>query len=233
LARFQKTSIAGDSRGGNRPSAILEPELGGEIALRHASADHGSGVAQLTVPRRQGTSGVSLAARPHAALQVADFERVEDYLRAYLEDERFRSIHPLACGRWIVAWEMLWCADTRAKVLAVGHRAREAMQAFASSLLEQCIPTELDALWPQEFAAGSPGPDPLDGLLAVIGAYGQELAEERHGLLLRLLDHWRALLDRVQRHEGRLVDGRLSWEDGRRLVLFTALVMVETDRSFD
>jgi hypothetical protein len=216
-----------------RQSAILEPELGGEIVIRHATGEHGAGLAQLTVPRRRGSSGVVLEARPQAALQVAEFERVEDYLRAYLEDERFRSIHPLACGRWVVAWEMLWCADTRAKVLAVGHRAREAMQAFASSLLEQWIPTELDAHWPQELAAGSPGPNPLDGLLRVIGAYGQELAEERHGLLLRLLDHWRALLDQVQRHERQLADERLSWEDGRRLVLFTALVMVETDRSFD
>ena len=232
MARFQKTSIPADSGGVNRPSAILEPELGGEIAVRHATGDHGSGVAQLG-PRRRGDPGVMLEARPQPALQVAEFEHVEDYLRAYLEDERFRSIHPLACGRWIVAWEMLWCADTRAKVLAVGHRAREAMQAFASSLLEQCIPTELDPLWPQELTAGSPGPNPVDGLLSVIGAYGQELAEERHGLLLRLLDHWRALLDRVQRHERLLADERLSWEDGRRLVLFTALVMVETDRSFD
>jgi hypothetical protein len=137
---------------------------------------------------------------------------VEDYLRAYLEDERFRSTHPLACGRWIVAWEMLWCADSRTKVIAVGQRAREAMHAFSISLR----------------------PDPVDGVAGVVGAYREQLGDERSELLGGLLEHWRALAESVSRHEHGMPAGaeRLRWEDGRRLALFTALVMVEIDRSF-
>jgi hypothetical protein len=49
-----------------------------------------------------------------------------------------------------------------------------------------------------------------------------------------LLEPWRALGEKLQRHEqgAQPPDERLRWEDGRRLVLLTALAMVEFDRSF-
>jgi hypothetical protein len=214
---------------------MLEPQLEGEIAIRRQPDLDVRGPAQLDMPTRAiGSNAPSSPGREQSSVRVVDFERIEDYLRAYLEDERFRSTHPLACGRWVVAWEMLWCADSRAKVTAVGQRARDALQAFATSLLERCTPLAMDPHWPDLLADGSRRPDPLDGLTSVTDAYREQLGEQRSELLRGLLENWRALVESLSRHE----DGsqppaeRLRWEDGRRVVLLTALVMVEIDRSF-
>ena len=127
---------------------------------------------------------------------------------------------------------MLWCADSRAKVISIAWRARDAMDAFSTSLLERCAPLAMDPHWPDLLADSSTRPDPLDGLASVTDAYRDELGAQRSELLGGLLEHWGALLQSVRRHEQRsqTPGERLHWEDGRRLVLFTALVMVEIDR---
>jgi hypothetical protein len=215
---------------------LLEPQLDGGIDARRMLAGSArSGTAQLTLPRAQTAEEARPRAHPsEPRVELEDFERIEDYLRAYLESERFRSTHPIACGRWIVAWEMLWCADSRAKVLALGQRARDAMQAFSASMLELCTPLAMDSRWPELLAEGSRRSDPLDGLISVTETYRQQLGEERYGLLCGLLESWVALHETLRSHEqaSQQADRRLRWEDGRRLVLLTALVMVETDRSF-
>jgi hypothetical protein len=221
----------------SRSFATLEPQLEGEIAIRrrHEPAAGSQRLEPGAAPR---AAAAALSPAPQAPPGVGEFERIEDYLRSYLEDERFRSTHPLACGRWIVSWEMLWCADSRAKVIAVGQRAREAMQAFDASLLEACAPLAMDPQWPEllteRVRRGGTLEDTIAGVAGVVGAYGEQLGEERCALLGRLLEHWRALAENVQRHEHAWCPAgeRLRWEDGRRLVLFTALVMVEVDRGF-
>jgi hypothetical protein len=233
VERFPRTPEPPDPPRERRSPTLHEPEFGGEIAVhRQAAGARGAALAQLTIPAAP--ADASAPAAPEApAVHPEDFEGIEDYLRAYLEDQRFRSAHPLACGRWVVAWEMLWCADSKAKVIDVGHRACDAMAAFSSSLIELCTPLAMDAQWPELLTGVAPPQEPLEGLLTVTEAYRQQLGEERFGLLHALVGQWRGLLERVLRHEDApAVDERLTWEDGRRLVLFTALVMVETDRSF-
>lgn len=236
MARVQNTPARAGDRLTDHLPPILEPELEGEIAARRQLVREGArGVRAHTIPGPAGpTEGSSRAAVAPDLVEVGEFERIEDYLRAYLEGERFRSAHPLACGRWVVAWEMLWCAESRAKVIAVGHRASAAMQAFTASMLERCMAMAMDPNWPELLAGAPQRSEPEEGLLTITEAYRRELGEERFMLLRSLLDDWPALLERVQRHEhGSPAGGeRLRWEDGRRLVLFTALVMVETDRSF-
>jgi ribosomal protein S15P/S13E len=233
VARLQKTPVAADSTGVSPFAAFLEPQLEGEIAIHRRHAGAASLQRLETAARPPGA--IPAPAPPQAAPPAAeDFERIEDYLRSYLEDEHFRMTHPLACGRWIVSWEMLWCADSRAKVIAVGQRAREAMQAFGSSLLEACAPLAMDPRWPELLAERATRGDLLDAVGGVLDAYGEQLGSERSELLAGLLEHWRALAEHVRRHEQdqQAAAGRLRWEDGRRLVLLTALVMVEVDRSF-
>jgi hypothetical protein len=233
VARLQKTPVAADSTEVSPFAVFLEPQLEGEIAIRrrHAGAA-GLQRVETAVPAPAAMPAPTPARPAPPALE--DFERIEDYLRSYLEDERFRTTHPLACGRWIVAWEMLWCADSRAKVIAVGQRACEAMQAFGSSLLEACAPLPMDPRWPELLTERGTRAAPLDAVGGVLGAYGEQLGSERSELLAGLLEHWHTLAEHVSRHEQDLqaAAGRLRWEDGRRLVLFTALVMVEVDRSF-
>jgi hypothetical protein len=236
VARLQNISTRAGEPGANRSLPILEPELEGEIAARsRLEVDRAAGATQASI---LGSAGAAQASSPagvaSAPVEVGGFERIEDYLRAYLEGERFRSSHALACGRWVVAWEMLWCADTRAKVIAVGQRARTAMLAFSSSMVERCAPLAIDANWPELLAGAPRRPEPVDGLMTITQAHRRELGEERFEILQSLTADWRSLLESVERHDraSRPVGERLRWEDGRRLVLFTGLVMVETDRSF-
>jgi hypothetical protein len=166
-------------------------------------------------------------------LRVEDFERIEDYLRSCVEGERFRSTYPLACGRWLEAWEMLWGADSKEKVIAVGGLAREAMREFARSLAAWHGPAA--GTLEERRGPGARNPDSaatLELLSAVIEMYRERLGESRCGFLDALLDYWRALNEVVRRHEEGAGEGleRLRWEDGRRAVVFTALVMVELDR---
>ena len=214
--------------------AILERQLEDEIGVRRQSpGEHRASAAAFEIPGERTAAGPP-EPRADSPIRVADHVRIEDYLRAYLEDQRFRSAHPLACGRWIVAWEMLWCADSRAKVIAVGRRAADAMQAFSLSMHERCMPLTMDSHWPDVLADGSQRPEPLDSLASITDAYGEQLGPGRSQLLQELFERWRALSEKLRRHEqgSQPPDQRLRWEDGRRLVLFTALVIVEFDRSF-
>jgi hypothetical protein len=213
----------------NESVAILEWPPEGEVELgQQTPRGQAARAAAFEMPGRR--SAADAGGGADSPPRAADHVLLEDYLRAYLEDQRFRSAHPLGRGRWVVAWEMLWCADSRAKVIAVGQRARTGMQAFSVSMLERCMPLVMDSHWPQE----SQGTGPLDGLASIAEAYAEQLGPGRRQLLLDLLGPWGALSDKLQRHEqgSQPPDERLHWEDGRRLVLFTALVMVEFDRSF-
>jgi hypothetical protein len=233
MARFQNTPIPADPAAVHESVAILEWPPEGEVELgQQPPGGQAARAAAFEMPGRR--TADDAGGRADSPLRAADHVHIEDYLRAYLEDQRFRSVHPLACGRWVVAWEMLWCADSRAKVIAVGQRARAGMRAFSVSMLERCMPLAMGSRWPDVLDERSQGPGPLDGLASIRQAYGEQLGPGRSQLLLDLFGAWRDLSEKLQRHEqgSQPPDERLRWEDGRRLVLFTALVMVEFDRCF-
>ena len=157
-------------------------------------------------------------------LRVEDFDRVEDYLRAYLADQRFRSAYPAAYERWSEAATMLYGAGSKEGILAAGRKAREAIQEFARILA--------DSRGGAVSTPDSAGAE-ADLLSSLIETYRPQLAESRCELLKSLLAYWRGLEEAVHRHERPAQDAGepLRWEDGRRIVVFTALVMVEVDRS--
>ena len=161
------------------------------------------------------------ATRP--TVRIEDFERVEDYLRAYLEDERFASRYPSALDCWSDAWAMLWRADTRAKVIAATHEGCEAVREFACALAEWHVP----------HTARPKAAETLTRLSALVEMYRPQLGDDRCDLLQALFDYWEALCKVVQRHEDRAqrITERLRWEDGRRVVVLAALLMIELDRS--
>jgi hypothetical protein len=234
VARLQQTPIPADPAEVSESVAIVEAQREGEIAIRRQlPGERGARPAAVEIPGERMAAGAP-APRADSPIRSADHARIEEYLRAYLEDERFRSAHPLACGRWIVAWEMLWCADSRSKVIAVGQRASDAMHAFSASMQQRCMPFAMDSHLPDPLVDGSQRPGPLNGLASITDAYGEQLGARRSQLLREMFEPWRALSGKLQRHEqgSQPPDERLRWEDGRRLVLFTALVMVEFDRSF-
>lgn len=144
-------------------------------------------------------------------------ERVEGKLRTYLIAEDFERRHPASVAKWKQAEVLLWSSDSAPQLTTIGHLCREAMQDFATESL---------------------GPVPNDGtdqniqhtVNRVRDAINARLASDSvREFAEALLIYWKALNGLVQRQEHRAAE--LSWEDARRVVFQTLVVMYEIDRA--
>jgi hypothetical protein len=150
-------------------------------------------------------------------------EQVETEIRSYLQADSFRAAHPTAYSRWAEAVDLLWSADSERELSTIGHKCREAIQEFTTSLVDRDRPDPVN----QDKAMTR------DRLSAVLNAHRPQLGETRSALLDAMFGYWRALGDVVQRqeHAGQREREPLDWEDGRRVVFQTAVVMFEIDRA--
>jgi hypothetical protein len=168
---------------------------------------------------------------PHGLQYYEDLKRrsgepasqIEDEVHKYLDAERFRSAYPVAYSRWKAAADLLWAADSERELSTIGHKCREAIQEFATALVEKYQPPDvnLDKAMTRE------------RLSAVIDTRRAGLGMARSGLLDALFGYWRAAGNLVQRqeHAGQREGEPLVWEDGRRVVFQTAILMFEIDKS--
>jgi hypothetical protein len=145
--------------------------------------------------------------------------RQETNLRSLIEAGAFRRDSPMAYARWAEAEALLWTADSRREFTTIGHKAREAIQEFATELIAKYQPPNAD-------------PDPAlvnRRLGAVIAAQLPELGEARAAHLRALGDYSEATLGLIQRqeHGGQKEGHALTWQDARRVVLHSAVVMCE------
>jgi hypothetical protein len=150
-------------------------------------------------------------------------EVVEKEVRLYLDADAFRTSYQGAYDRWRQAQEELWGAENEAQFTKVGHICREAMQAFASELAERVRITGVPA-------------DPartVDRIRAVVDKTAEGRGEKYQAFLSALLPYWGTVSDLVQRQEhGAQKEGEpLTWEDARRVVFQTAIVMFEIARA--
>lgn len=135
--------------------------------------------------------------------------------------DEFRRRHPRAIEKWESAERALWSSDSQTKLTSIGHMCREALQAFATESLG---------------LVGDPDADPdvqhpVSRMRTVIN--GRTQSEALRHLSDALLAYWGAFNDVVQRQEhGAAKEGEgISWEDGRRVVFQTLVVMHEVDRT--
>jgi hypothetical protein len=145
--------------------------------------------------------------------------RQEEGLRALLESDELRTMTPAAYEKWTEAERLLWPANSDKEFSTIGHKLREALQDFASALVEVHQPPEVN-------------PDTtktLDRLSAVIKQHHPGLGERRLRLFNALFGYWRVTIELIQRqeHGGQKEGEPLEWEDGRRAVFQTAVVMTE------
>lgn len=150
---------------------------------------------------------------------------VEDDLRSYLDSELFRTRYDAAYRSFAEAERLLWGPDSHDQLTAVGHHAREALQAFATALVGRHQPPEVN-------------PNPtytLDRLSAVVQMHRPTLGDRRSDFLNALFGYWREVVNLAQRqeHGGQKEGEPLVWEDARRVVLHTAVVMIEVARTLD
>jgi hypothetical protein len=151
--------------------------------------------------------------------QLAPAERTEEQARRLLDGEAFRAAYPAGYARWSEAEKLLWSADSERDFTTVGHKAREAMQEFATELIEQHQPNEFDtnpAFVKRRFGA-------------VIAMYRPSLGKKRATVLEALGDYAEATCDVIERqeHGGQKEGHELMWDDARRVVLNVAVVLSE------
>jgi hypothetical protein len=145
---------------------------------------------------------------------------VENEIRYYLASDQFRSSFHEAYERWRQAEDELWIADDEAQFTRIGHICREAMQAFASSLTTAAQVT------------GVPD-DPAKTVARIRAVLRAAYSGRRAAFFDALLAYWGAVSDLVQRqeHGAQKAGEPLAWEDARRVVFQTAVVMYEVARA--
>lgn len=150
-------------------------------------------------------------------------ERVESYVENSLNAEQFRKKYPHAYEKWQRAEASLWREDWETQLTNIGHDCREAIQKFAETLINQ---SQLQQEYPDQNKD-------IGRIKAVIEQRKENLSHREKKFLDGLVDYWKALSGLVQRQEHGIqdIDRSLTWEDGRRVVFQTAIVMFEVDRS--
>jgi hypothetical protein len=209
LVRVMEGDFLQGPRGSQRTvllADIEELELAG-LLRRQGEYDYVTTPAarRLYVEQREGES--------------APAESAEREVRSYLDGATFASAYPGAHGFWAQAQTLLWGADSEQELTTVGHKAREAMQAFASELVDRYQPDGID-------------PDPARvnrRVGAVIATMLPNVSDARGNLLRALGDYSEAAMALIQRQEhGAQKEGEpLNWTDARRVVLSVAMVMFE------
>jgi hypothetical protein len=148
-------------------------------------------------------------------------ERIQSAVRSYLNAQDFQGKYSEAFGKWSSAEDLLWRADTNQQLTTIGHLCREAVQEFANVLVEHFQPPGVTEDKSKTIAR----------LKAVLGYRARETGSTVKPFLESLLRYWRRVNDLIQRQEhGAQKEGeKLVWEDGRRVVFHTAIVMFEID----
>lgn len=139
--------------------------------------------------------------------------------RDFVETESFRHRHEAAIAKWEEAERLLWSAESQDAATTIGHLCREAMQLFANGLTQA---TNVAA-----------DPDAQKTVSRVRSLLGERMAAgARKALADALIAYWGTVADLTQRQEHGAQRERapLTWEDSRRVVTQTLMVMYELDR---
>ncbi len=205
------------------PSDTLKIFIGDLEILAHADL-----VNSTTLPGRGSPNNVYVlplgyAYYEHMKREAGQpLEHVEISVRNYLSVERFRQKYPVAYQKWAEAEDMLWSSDSERQLTMIGHLCREAVQEFATHLVEQYKLTDVQDKTKT-----------VDRIRAVLNHCKGNLGDKEGACLAALVTYWKTVIDLIQReeHGGQKEGSQLVWEDGRRVVFQTAVVMFEIDCS--
>lgn len=148
-------------------------------------------------------------------------ERTEAIPRRYIDNDTFKNAHPEAYTKWAQAEDELWGEDRETRLTSVGHLCREAMQAFATSLVKMRNINDVQN-------------NPANTVARLRAALEtSSVAETDRAFLDALVVYWGTVSDLVQRleHGAQRERTPLQWKDASRLVFQTLSVMYEVDQS--
>jgi len=149
-------------------------------------------------------------------------QRIQSDIRDYVNASSFVAKYDRAHKKWADAEAMLWSTDSPYQLSTVGHLCREAMQEFATALVNKFRPSVVN----------SNKASTVDRIKAVLKEKKNFGSREKQ-FLDALVAYWGAVSDLVQRqeHGAQKEGGNLVWEDGRRVVFQTAMIMLEIDHA--
>jgi hypothetical protein len=181
------------------------------------------------IPGQHGARLFDVSPRGFSAYQAikhrsgAPVQQLEEELMRYLDAAVFQQRYLAAHRKWSEAAQKLWSSDSEQQLTMIGHLCREAMQAFATALVERHEPLAVDQDRAHDVAR----------VRAVLNQRATKLGTTVAPFLDAILAYWGTVSDLAQRQEhGSQKEGRpLVWEDGRRVVFQTAVVMFEIDRA--
>jgi len=140
-----------------------------------------------------------------------------------LAAHEFKLRYPDAYDKWASAEDLLWKTDSEQQLTTIGHLCREAVQKFATALVAHYQPSNVTEDKAKTIAR----------VKAVLDMQGAKMGTREKRFLEALLSYWGTVNDLIQRQEhGAQKEGQqLVWEDGRRIVFQTAVVMFEIDKA--
>lgn len=150
-------------------------------------------------------------------------KNIVDDIKSYIDSNNFQKKYPEAYREWFDASTILWKADSEKLQTTIGHHCREAIQEFASTLVSQHNPPDVDQNKAHD----------INRIKAVLTHHGSHLGNTEKDFLVALLEYWKTISALIQRqeHGGQREKENLVWEDGRRIVFQTVIVMYEVDRA--
>jgi hypothetical protein len=153
----------------------------------------------------------------------APAEAVEEEMSKFIRSREFATRYPAAYGKWLDAQNALWSKQTASRSTEIGHLCREALQEFAAGLVERFHVENADPNKAHSVAR----------VRAVIHSLKEPLGETVCAFLDSLLDYWGCAQDLAQRQVHRATEEHeeVVWEDARRVVFQTLIVMYEVDKT--
>jgi hypothetical protein len=226
----RKEFLAVRSRGG---SYLIHPSLPeGEIEFYSPDLQTliGEGLIQVTGFNQQGEVSIfdilpkGFLYYKYLKEQIGEpVEQIEEIVRSYIDAHTFQKEFPKAYEKWAEAESLLWETETSMQLTKIGHLCREAIQEFMDVLYTQVDP-------PGEHIPKTKTKNRLSKIIEVKSEQFGKTKKEFLGVLYNYWDVVNALVQKEE-HGAQKEKIQLVWEDGRRVVFQTMVLMYEVSQS--
>lgn len=150
-------------------------------------------------------------------------DRVEKEIRNYLNAYDFQKEYSKAYEKWSEAENLLRESDTTKQLTKIGHSCREAIIEYIDNLVDRINPPNAD---PNKSKTKS-------RMKSILEFKSDKLGKTEKSFLDALYDFWESVIELIlrQEHGAEREREELVWEDGRRVVFQTMIVMYEIDKA--
>lgn len=149
--------------------------------------------------------------------------RIEKEIRNYLNAYDFQKEYSKAYEKWSEADNLLRESDTTKQLTKIGHSCREAIIEYIDNLVDRISPPHAD---PNKAKTKS-------RIKSILEYKSDKLGKSEKSFLDALYDFWESVIELILRqvHGAEREREELVWEDGRRVVFQTMIVMYEIDKA--